>query len=99
MDNEFVNEKELKKEKEIFFSNFAVISLGLIFFLITYFAQMNEINEKEELIEAFKANKELVCSSKIVSLNNGFSFDEKEKITLQMDLRYFLFQDVHWNKY
>lgn len=79
MDNEFVNEKELKKEKKIFFSNVAVISLGLIFFLITYFAQMNEINEKEELIEAFKTNKELVCSSKIVSLNNGFSFDEKRE--------------------
>lgn len=76
MEKESVNEV---KEKNLFFSMIRAIVLAVIIFLFIFTIQRNGITEKENLINAFNSNEQIVCSSKIVSLNNGFKFDEKRE--------------------
>ncbi|MDD2887644.1 MAG: hypothetical protein PHY66_08245 [Aliarcobacter sp.] len=77
--NEKLKLKKELREKRLFHSiliriSFAALSLSFIFFL-----QQKDKSEKEELIKAFNSNAELVCSSKVVSLSNGFKFDENRE--------------------
>ena len=76
MEKESVNEV---KEKKLFFSMIRAIVLAVIIFSFIFTIQRNGIIEKENLINAFNSNEQIVCSSKIVSLNNGFKFDEKRE--------------------
>lgn len=76
MEKESVNEV---KEKNLFFSMIRAIVLAVIIFSFIFTIQRNGIIEKENLINAFNSNEQIVCSSKIVSLNNGFKFDEKRE--------------------
>lgn len=76
MEKENVNEV---KEKNLFFSMIRAIVLAVIIFSFIFTIQRNGIIEKENLINAFNSNEQIVCSSKIVSLNNGFKFDEKRE--------------------
>lgn len=76
MEKESVNEV---KEKNLFFSMIRAIVLAVIIFSFIFTIQRNGITEKENLINAFNSNEQIVCSSKIVSLNNGFKFDEKRE--------------------
>ena len=72
--------KELEKEnseRKLFVSIFLIIILAIGAFLIVYNWQQSTIKDKEDLIEAFNSNKELICFSKIVSISNGYKFDEK----------------------
>ena len=72
--------KELEKEnseRKLFISIFSIIILAIGAFFIVYNWQQSTIKDKEDLIEAFKTNKELICFSKVVSISNGYKFDEK----------------------
>ena len=76
MEKENINEV---KEKNLFFSMIGSIVLAVIIFVCIFTIQRNGVTEKDNLINAFNSNEQLVCSSKIVSLNNGFKFDEKRE--------------------
>ena len=72
--------KELEKEnseRKLFISIFSIIILAIGTFFIVYNWQQSTIKDEEDLIEAFKTNKELICFSKVVSISNGYKFDEK----------------------
>ena len=87
MEKENVNEV---KEKNLFFSMIRAIVLAVIIFSFIFTIQRNGITEKENLINAFNSNEQIVCSSKIVSLNNGFKFDEKRENYLTNGIDIFL---------
>ena len=70
-------EKENRDERKLFVSIFLIIILAIGAFFIVYNWQQSTIKDKEYLIEAFKTNKELICFSKVVSISNGYKFDEK----------------------
>lgn len=76
MENEELK-KENISERKLFVSIFLIIILAIGAFLIVYNWQQSTIKDKEDLIEAFNSNKELICFSKIVSISNGYKFDEK----------------------
>ena len=72
--------KELEKEnseRKLFISIFSIIILAIGTFFIVYNWQQSTIKDEEDLIEAFKTNKALICFSKVVSISNGYKFDEK----------------------
>ena len=70
-------EKENISERKLFVNIFLKIILAIGAFFIVYNWQQSTIKDKEDLIEAFNSNKELICFSKIVSISNGYKFDEK----------------------
>lgn len=75
-----MEDKELEKEnseRKLFVSIFSIIILAIGAFFIVYNWQQSTIKDEEDLIEAFKTNKELICFSKVVSISNGYKFDEK----------------------
>ena len=76
MENEELK-KENISERKLFVNIFLKIILAICAFLIVYNWQQSTIKDKEDLIEAFNSNKELICFSKIVSISNGYKFDEK----------------------
>ena len=76
MENEELK-KENISERKLFVNIFLKIILAIGAFLIVYNWQQSTIKDKEDLIEAFNSNKELICFSKIVSISNGYKFDEK----------------------
>lgn len=76
MENEELK-KENISERKLFVNIFLKIILAICAFLIVYNWQQSTIKDKEDLIEAFKTNKELICFSKVVSISNGYKFDEK----------------------
>ena len=76
MENEELK-KENISERKLFVNIFLIIILAIGAFFIVYNWQQSTIKDKEYLIEAFKTNKELICFSKVVSISNGYKFDEK----------------------
>ena len=76
MENEELK-KENISERKLFVNIFLKIILAIGAFFIVYNWQQSTIKDKEDLIEAFNSNKELICFSKIVSISNGYKFDEK----------------------
>ena len=76
MENEELK-KENISERKLFVSIFLIIILAIGAFLIVYNWQQSTIKDKEDLIEAFNSNKELICFSKIVSISKWYKFDEK----------------------
>jgi len=76
MENEELK-KENISERKLFVNIFLIIILAIGAFLIVYNWQQSTIKDKEDLIEAFNSNKELICFSKVVSISNGYKFDEK----------------------
>lgn len=83
---------ELKKEqseKELFHSLLARISIAVLSISFIVFVQIKDKMDKEELIKVFNSNGELVCSSKVVSLKNGFKFDENRNNSLTNGVDFF----------
>ena len=76
MENEELK-KENISERKLFVSIFSIIILAIGAFFIVYNWQQSSIKDKENLIVAFNSNKELICFSKVVSISNGYKFDEK----------------------
>ena len=73
------NEVDCKKEKNQFFSALTKIIIVCIVILATIHLQYQTKENKDRLIETFKNGKDLVCNTKVVSLNNGYTFNEKDK--------------------
>ena len=48
----------------------------------------------EKLIESFNMGKELICNTKVVSLKNGYSFDEKNE-TVSEGVNIFRIKNCH----
>lgn len=70
---------EEKKQEKLFASMVGAIVFAIVAVLLIFTAQKDGVNDKENLIKAFNSNEQIVCSSKIVSLSNGFKFDEKRE--------------------
>ena len=79
MENEELKKENVidGKEEKLFVSIFLKILLAIGAFFIVYNWQQSSIKDKEDLIVAFNSNKELICFSKVVSISNGYKFDEK----------------------
>ena len=73
------NEVDCKKEKNQFFSALNKIIIVCIVILVTVHLQYQTKENKDRLIETFKNGKDLVCNTKVVSLKNGYIFNEKDK--------------------
>ena len=72
-------ETDCKKEKNQFFSALSNIIIVFIVILATIHLQYQTKENKDRLIETFKNGKDLVCNTKVVSLKNGYIFNEKDK--------------------
>ena len=70
---------DCQKEKNQFFSALTKIIIVCIVTLATIHLQYQTKENKNTLIETFKNGKDLVCNTKIVSLKNGYIFNEKDK--------------------
>ena len=56
-----------------------LIIIVCIVILATIHLQYQTKENKDRLIETFKNGKDLVCNTKVVSLKNGYIFNEKDK--------------------
>ncbi len=72
------NEVDCKKEKNQFFSALIKIIIVCIVILATIHLQYQTKENKDRLIETFKSGKDLVCNTKVVSLKNGYIFNDKD---------------------
>lgn len=72
-------ETDCQKEKNQFFSALSNIIIVFIVILATIHLQYQTKENKDRLIETFKNGKDLVCNTKVVSLKNGYIFNEKDK--------------------
>ncbi len=79
MNNIDENQTDYKKEKNQFFSALTKIIIVCIVTLATIHLQYQTKENKNTLIETFKNGKDLVCNTKVVSLKNGYIFNEKDK--------------------
>ena len=73
------NEVDCQKEKNQFFSALTKIIIVCVVILATIHLQYQTKENKDRLIETFKNGKDLVCNTKVVSLKNGYIFNEKDK--------------------
>ena len=73
------NEVDCKKEKNQFFSALNKIIIVCIVILVTVHLQYQTKENKDRLIETFKNGKDLICNTKVISLKNGYIFNEKDK--------------------
>ena len=73
------NEVDCQKEKNQFFSALSKIIIVCIVILATVHLQYQTKENKDRLIETFKSGKDLVCNTKVVSLKNGYIFNDKDK--------------------
>ena len=73
------NEVDCQKEKNQFFSALTKIIIVCIVILATIHLQYQTKENKNRLIETFKNGKDLVCNTKVVSLKNGYIFNDKDK--------------------
>ena len=79
-ENQTVSKKaNCQIEKNQFFSALIKIIIVCIVILATIHLQYQTKENKNTLIETFKNGKDLVCNTKVVSLKNGYIFNEKEK--------------------
>ena len=72
------NEVDCKKEKNQFFSALTKIIIVCVVILATIHLQYQTKENKDRLIETFKNGKDLVCNTKVVSLKNGYIFNDKD---------------------
>ena len=70
---------ECKKDKEFFF--FALKRIILAFCVVLLFFALNKREEENgnEVINAFKNGNVVICKSSIVSIKNGYVFEENKK--------------------
>ena len=66
------------EEKRVFYRNirFLIFFIGMI--LTIYFIQQYSKNKVLKIVEHFNSNKEIICDKKIVSIQKGYTFYEKD---------------------
>ena len=68
-----------KKQKEAFFFILRRIILASCVLLLFFILNIYEQKSKNEVISAFRNGKEVICNSSIVSIKNGYKFEEKKE--------------------
>ncbi len=94
MENNYENKIDCKKEKSQFLNVVIKIFIATIIMTTTTFLITETISYKEKLIESFNMGKELICNTKVVSLKNGYSFDEKNE-TVSEGVNIFRIKNCH----
>jgi hypothetical protein len=94
MENNYENKIDCKKEKSQFLNVGIKIFIATIIMTTTTFLITETISYKEKLIESFNMGKELICNTKVVSLKNGYSFDEKNE-TVSEGVNIFRIKNCH----
>ena len=94
MENNYENKIDCKKEKSKFLNVGIKIFIATIIMTTTTFLITETISYKEKLIESFNMGKELICNTKVVSLKNGYSFDEKNE-TVSEGVNIFRIKNCH----
>ena len=80
---------ECKKDKELFFTILRRIILAICVLLLLYVIYEIEKNNKNEIINAFKNNKELICDSLLVSIANGYVFEKDNEFIVSNGVNIF----------
>ena len=70
---------ECKKDKELFFSIVKRIVLAICVILLFVILDKKDEENKNEVINAFKNANEVICKSSIVSIKNGYKFEENKE--------------------
>ena len=70
---------ECKKQKEAFFFILRRIILASCVLLLFFILNIYEQKSKNEVINAFKNGNEVICNSSIVSIKNGYKFEENKE--------------------
>ena len=70
---------ECKKDKELFFSIVKRIVLAISVILLSVILDKIDEENKNEVIYAFKDANEVICKSSIVSIKNGYKFEENKE--------------------
>ena len=70
---------ECKKDKELFFSIVKRIVLAISVILLFVILDKKDEENKNEVINAFKNVNEVICKSSIVSIKNGYKFEENKE--------------------
>lgn len=70
---------ECKKDKELFFSIVKRIVLAISVILLFDILDKKYEENKNEVINAFKNANEVICKSSIVSIKNGYKFEENKE--------------------
>ena len=70
---------ECKKDKELFFSIVKRIVLAISVILLFVILDKKDEENKNEVINAFKNANEVICKSSIVSIKNGYKFEENKE--------------------
>ena len=81
MKNESIKtlDNKCKKDKETFFFILRRIILALCVILLFFILYKIEEGNKNEVISAFKDGNDVICKSSIVSIKNGYNFEENRK--------------------
>lgn len=80
---------ECKKDKELFFIILRRIILAICVLLLLYVIYEIEKNNKNEVINAFKNNKELICDSLLVSIANEYVFEKDNEFIVSNGVNIF----------
>ena len=80
---------ECKKDKELFFTILRRIILAICVLLLLFVIYEIEKNNKNEIINAFKNNKELICDSLLVSIANGYEFEKDNEFIVSNGVNIF----------
>ena len=70
---------ECKKNKKLFLSIVKTIVLAISVILLFVILDKKDEENKNEVINAFKNANEVICKSSIVSIKNGYKFEENKE--------------------
>jgi preprotein translocase subunit YajC len=71
---------ECKKDKELFFSILKRIILALCVLLLLFILNEKDKESKNQILNSFKDGNEVICKSLIVSIKNGYKFEENKEV-------------------
>ena len=80
---------ECKKEKEFFFFCLRRIILAICVMLLFFLLDKREEENKNEVINSFTDGKEVICKSSIVSIKNGYKFEENKEFYVSNGINIF----------
>lgn len=67
------------EEKRVFYRNIRFLIFYIALILTIYFIQQYSKNKVLKIVAHFNSNKMIICDKKIVSIEKGYSFYEKDK--------------------
>lgn len=66
------------EEKRVFYRNIRNLIFFISMILLIYFIQQDSNNKVLKIVEHFNSNQEIICDKKIVSIQKGYNFYEKD---------------------